>query len=745
MQKILRNRIFRDLRENLLRYLALGMLVMLGMYVVVSLVGAADTIIVGVDKKAEENKLEDGQFVVFTPMTEEETAKLEDMGISLEAMFYLDFKKEQSTLRVFQNRKTINLVELDEGRLSENGKEIVLEKRYCEENGIQIGDSLKVGGISLEVVGIGSVPDYDAPFKNLADRSADSSQFGFGFVTEKAYESLKNSEQSEKSEEYVYSYRLNGKLTDAELKEEIKAEGNNLLHFVAAKDNPRIKASADDQVINKMAGLIAGVIVMILFTYVISVFVIHGIERESSVIGALYALGVKRKELLRHYLMLPSVITFYAGIIGTLLGYSRLGVNVQMGDCYRYFSLPVLKTVYSPWLFLYGSIMPPAVAVIVNCLVIGKRLSRPALALIKNEAKNSKIYNIDLKGMGFTGRFRIRQMIREARTGIVVLLGMFISLLIMMLGINCYVLCRHISKETRQDIRYEYMYTYKYPEKKVPEGGEACFAKTLKKEVLGYNLDITLLGISPDNPYFDAKVTKGKNKVIISSAMAEKYQLAVGEKLILSDEEEEMDYAFTIEGITQFSAGFYVFMNIDSMRELFLESQDYYNVVFSEKKLDIASERLYAGISKEEINKASDVFTDLMQPMIYMMTILSALIFCVVMYLMIKVMIERSAFGISLMKIFGYYTKEVRKLYLNGNFYIIAIGAAICLPLSKKVMDFIYPVLIANVACGMNLRFSRQMYFGIYGAILLLYFVINQLLVKKLDRMVPADVIKNRE
>ena len=50
-----------------------------------------------------------------------------------------------------------------------------------------------------------------------------------------------------------------------------------------------------------MCGLVAGVIVMILFTYVISVFVIHGIEKESSVIGALYALGVQQKDLILHY------------------------------------------------------------------------------------------------------------------------------------------------------------------------------------------------------------------------------------------------------------------------------------------------------------------------------------------------------------------------------------------------------------------------------------------------------------
>lgn len=72
---------------------------------------------------------------------------------------------------------------------------------------------------------------------------------------------------------------------------------NNLKQFVIQSDNSRIGAAGDDQILNKYAGLVSGVIILILFAYVISVFVIHGIERESSVIGALYALGVTKNDL----------------------------------------------------------------------------------------------------------------------------------------------------------------------------------------------------------------------------------------------------------------------------------------------------------------------------------------------------------------------------------------------------------------------------------------------------------------
>lgn len=851
MQKILRKRVLRDLKQNLFRYLALSFMIILGMYLIISIVGAADTIILGTKAKGQENLVEDGEFEVFVPLREETEKELAEKGITLEKMFYLDFQAEdKSIIRIYQNREAVNLIDIEEGKIAEAEDEIVLEKRYCQENGISVGDVVVFSGESYKVSGIGTAPDYEAPFRNLSDGIVDSKNFGIGFVSSNTYDLLLKGGKSEKSEEYVYAYRLNDSMTDDELKKELKtlsfeaadvddiyfqeywdktagkkeelesgilnlldgsrklqdalgelaeskdaiklitmreyadaaasyADGvaesydgskeltegmqelknntdelldkyfkydvENLISFITSEDNPRIGAAGEDQVINKLAGLAAGVIALILFTYVISVFVIHGIEEESSIIGTLYALGVKRKELMAHYLMLPVLITFIAGVIGTVLGYSSLGVNIQMQDCYNYFSVPKLNTIYEAYVLIYGIIMPPVIAAIVNCLVIRKRLSVPALKLIRNEQKQAKVKELNLGKMSFVGKFRIRQMLRELRSSFTVWFGMFISMLILMLSINCYVLCDHVRVENVADTKFEYMYTYKYPEDEIPEGGEAAYAKTLKKEIFEYNLDVTLLGIDEDNPYFEAKPSKSQKNVVISSAMAQKYGISIGDKVVMTDEEEDRDYAFTVEDIVQYQAGFYVFMDIESMRELFGADDDYFNVVFSMEALDIPSGRLYATATHEEVEKSSNIFVELMMPMVYSLTVVSTLIFVIVMYLMMKVMIDRSALNISLMKIFGYRTGEIRKLYLNGNFYMIAIGAAVAIPLSKVIMDAVYPYLVSNTAVGINLKFSWQMYVGIYAAVLLLYFVINQLLVGRLKKIVPADVLKNRE
>lgn len=1125
MQRILSKRVLRDIRENLLRYLALFFLVALVMYMVVAIVGAAETIMQGTKESGRIHHREDGQFGVFVPLTDDEIAQITEKGVTLQRDFSLDFHLGQSTLRVYQARETVDLFVPSQGSEVPAQGEILLEQHYAEKHELGLGDTLTVGGRDFIVTGIGSTPDYDAAYEKTSDTTVDSNLFGVGFVTAEDYEALKAGGENFRTEDYTYTYLLNDAMTDQELKEllqsfeldrskvtdtyflemladaeetkndiqdgirelldgvneladgvdelaehnteltdaadtlfdamleqvndslkeagvevtltssnyeqqlntmianphaytasmrqdlqdikksldelqeykdgiqaytdgvnaasdgsgklvvgmgqitansdalnqgadaifnailgmvneqlqaqfntfgfpfsglttdgygkeldqmavmftqmgysqvaaqlstvkgqldtvakfrdgvkaytkgvgeasignqqlfgglstlytasEVVVDGtdavvdalidmveaqlkesditvdltadnykeelerlttegssvdaklkdslkeakdtladledfregiidytdavdeiadgsrelrdgvqelqdetddmieeyftfdiDNLTQFLIAADNPRIDAAAGDVIINRFAGILAGIILMVLFTYVISVFVIHNIEKESSVIGALYALGVTRGQLLFHYLLNPMLIAFLGGVVGCILGFSKYGTGWQMGDSIAYYSLPPMRIVTPGYLLFYSLIMPPVTAVVVNYLVINKKLKCTALSLLRNEqtaGKAGRIQNMNLGNMKFLLRFQIRQMLREIRSAFAVVIGMFICLLILMMSIDCAVLCINFGNACLEETKYAYMYTYKYPTEDVPEGGTPAYVENLKKEAYGYNLDVTVLGIDDDNPYFPIATADKKNEIVISSAAAQKFGVKVGEKLVLSDEVNERDYAFTVKDIVSFTSGVYVFLDRDIMQELFDQEDDYYNVVFADHALDIDNGRLYATVSKENVEESSQIFTDMMGPMVVMLVAISALIFMIVMYLMMKVMIDRSAFSISLMKVFGYRRREIRRLYLDGNFYVILLGALICVPLAKWSMDLVYPYCIANVAIGMDIRFTPQIYIMIYGGILLCYMVINFLLVGRLNKLVPAEVLKNRE
>ena len=518
--------------------------------------------------------------------------------------------------------------------------------------------------------------------------------------------------------------------------------------FINCKDNPRIDTAADDVQINYTASIIFGILLVMLFAYVISVFIVHMIDQESSVIGALYSMGVKRRTLILSYVSVPVIVTFISGVIGTLIAIlTPAGIPAQLADSLGYYSMPKIEVEITPDILIYGLVVPPVTAFIVNVLIIRGRLKKTPLALLRNEQKAVRGKELKIKGLKFIPMFRLRQMLREMRAGLTVVLGMFMSLLVAFMALNTFVYCNRVKDYYVSQTHYEYMYNYKYPTEEVPEGGYEAVAEGLKKEIYGYTFDVTMMGITDDNPFFDTGVLPDNDSdVVVSSAVANKYNLKVGDVFTLNGDNGDRLYAFRVSKIIDYSASMMLFMDIDRCRDLFGEDDDYFNVVFSDHALDIESGRLYSTVTKDEIEQSAGIYVSMMAPMVVTMSVASAVIFVVVMYLMVKMMIDRSAFNISLIRIFGFRKREVRKMYLDGNFYTVLIGAFAVVPLSKWIMDYIYPrYLVSNVGVGILPTYTPEMYVIIFAVIIGLYLLINLLLTGRINKFTPAEVLKNRE
>lgn len=523
---------------------------------------------------------------------------------------------------------------------------------------------------------------------------------------------------------------------------------SNLMIFMNHDENPRIDSAADDVQINYSASIIFGILLVMLFAYVISVFIVHTIDQESSVIGALYSMGVKRRTLTLSYVAVPVIVTFVSGVIGTLIAVlTPAGIPAQMEDTLGYFSMPALEVKVTPSILIYGLVVPPVTAFIVNVLVVRNRLKKTPLALLRNEKKAVRGKELKIRGLKFISMFRLRQMLREIRAGLTVIFGMFMSLLVALMALNTLVYCNKVNNYYVNQTKYEYMYNYKYPTEEVPEGGYEAVAEGFKKEIYGYTFDVTMMGITADNPFFDTgELPDNDTDVVLSSAVANKYNLAVGDVFTLQDENGDRLYAFRVARIFDYSASLMVFIDIDRCRDLFGEDDEYFNVVFSDHELDIDSGRLYSTVTKAEIERSAGIYVDMMGPMVITMSVASSVVFIVVMYLMIKMMIDRSSFNISLMKIFGFRKREVRRMYLDGNFYMVAIGALVIIPLCKLIMDYIYPrYLVSNVGVGISPSYTPEMYVIIFAVIIGLYLLINLVLTGRLRKITPAEVLKNRE
>ena len=225
MQRVLRKRVFRNLKKHFVRYLMLGLMIAMGIFLVVTIVGSGETLTRGTMNLAENTNLEDGEFEVFVPLTDGEIEHIRDMGNDIEEQFYFDYvmeDEEKGTVRLFKVREKINKIHYISGSEPADKSEVVIEKRYAEEHDLNVGDDFEIADVTYRISGIGVVSDYDGPFKEISDTSCNSKSFGIVYLTEEAYKEFKDSGKAQKSEDYHYVYKLGGGCTDADLKEYLK-------------------------------------------------------------------------------------------------------------------------------------------------------------------------------------------------------------------------------------------------------------------------------------------------------------------------------------------------------------------------------------------------------------------------------------------------------------------------------------------------------------------------------------------
>lgn len=518
-----------------------------------------------------------------------------------------------------------------------------------------------------------------------------------------------------------------------------------LSYFLPKDQNPRITSYREDSDINKIAALIIGVIFIVLIAYIFSVFVVHEMDAQSAVIGALFSMGYLKKELLRHYLILPMLVTGCGGICGTILGFWRVKSVSQ--STIAYYSLPPIEQVYPIYLICYGMILPVLMAFVIHWFVIRRKLSLSPLMLLRREKKERTFKALDLKNMGFIGRFRTRQIFMEIRGTITLFLGLFLAIFLLVFGFCIYGSITYYTKNISKDIHFQNLYLLKGPLEQIPEEGEPAYLEGLYSNysLTDREVEVTLKGIHSGNPYFDFSVEGKKNEVFLSDSAARKFGWSTGDKIILSDNIAEKDYAFEVAGIVPYANGLTIFMNLDSMRESFGKDDGYYNALFSEEPLSIDQNMLSSTVTADDTKAAADIFLKLMWGMIATVVGVSVLLFLIVMYLLMKMMIDRAAFSISLLKVFGYQEKEVSKIYLGSNFYIVTLAAVFSIPISKLLLNRIFPYLISNVSAGMKVYLGSRIYLLIVLIIFISYFTVNYFLRRHLKKISLAEVLKERE
>lgn len=768
--KPMNKRVFRDLRENIGRYIGLFLLTVLAIGMLVGYMEGINSSLDKFDDYIEENNLEDGLIETEKKMSDIMTADVEALGLKLYENFYCDLDSvDDSTLRVFNERNEIDLPCAVDGELPSNDNEIFLDQIYAREQSLETGDSIKVNGKEYIISGIGCFPDYTISIASQTDMLADRREFGVGCVTASEFSSF-----AESSICYNYSYKFNDDDLSEEEQKKLAYEvmktaacavpindynnltdsfskmkdGNSVKNSTSILNNKRIATVHSKLESNKSMAMFFVGIVFVIVAFIYTIISAHSIQRESKIIGTLRALGYKKHTITAHYVLLPAIITLAAGIVGSILGVTYFS-SIPINSMVSYYSLPDMTHVdvkAAP--IILAVLIPLIIICAVNYIYLAKMLSLRPLRLLRNDwSKAGKLKKGGFNFLPFKARFNLRMFTRNIGMYLVLFIGIFLASWLMIFGVGMSASFDDYITSQSDGCRTKYQYMLSEPADINDETSEKLTACEFEiyYEAIQQNMSVSCYGVDKnETKYFD-DIDIPEYGIVISDVVSKKFGVDKGDELSLINAVNGLSYKFEVKDICDYDIGMTIFMDKLQLNNLLGKYKDYYNCIFTDKELDFSDDVLAATVTSESISKSGEVLKDSMQGMMTMFPILACIIYFVMMYLMIKIIIEKNKTGISMLKIFGFRYSEVKKMYITLITIVVIASILISMPLAYMLMRSMWPSTIKTITGFFEFTMNAKGFIILFLTGVISYIVTLLLNLRGIRKIPPTLVLKNQD
>ena len=659
---------------------------------------------------------------------------------------------EDITLRIFSENTKVNIPALINGEHLSSGK-MLIDPSFAKANGMKLGDKVKLYDKELEISGFMSIPSYIYPVKNESDLMTDPSHFGVAVITKADLQAINSGHlfyQVKFLSGSVASDKQSIEELTMRLKEAIVKDGNNILSWMNASMNPRISfVTAKQSGISKVSTALP--IAILLLTCILAGIVMwRTVKRESAIIGTLYALGYRKREIQNHYLRYPIIIAVIGGVLGTILG--GITLRPMLNFMVTYFNMPVDTVDYQVRYMIISILLPIVFLTMSGVLVLWKALGLTPLQLIRGGADNNKVgileRHIKLDRLRFATKFKIREQLRSMARSSFLLLGVMMATMLLLMGFAAKnSLDSVMQKGFNEAFQYEYSYVLNTLRQDAPTKGEPFMELpfTLSSDD---QVSITMYGVSPDSNYVTFTDHAGNpidlNQVVITKALAEKLGVGVGDQIDLTSKLNAKEYSITVDSIAWSYVGSYIYLPSDRFNEMLGFPKGSYMGLWSDEKLEVPQDQLLAVVTKSEIQSAFTTMMAPIQSIIGLMAFLSFLIGLLVIYVVTSMMIEENKENISLMKVLGYRKKEVYSLILNSSSFSVVLGYLLGIPLLLASLNELFRSLTKEMSISLPITLSYGYIMAGFIVIYLTYTVSKSLSKKKINRISMNEILKSR-
>lgn len=751
MKNPLNRRLPRELKSEFGKYLV----IFLFFIMVISLVSGflvADTSLHTAYLDAfDKYNIEDGNFAYAEEASDDAIAAIEKDGkVKVYANFYKEESTDdfESTFRVFGERNDIDKVCLLDGDMPKADTDVAIDRLYAKNHDLEIGDKFGVAGKDLTISGIVALSDYSTLYQNASDMMFDNDKFGVGVMTDAGFAALR-----ENHLHYNYSWSYDtAPEDDAEAKDmaedlmPILAENGMLTNFLPEYLNQAIIFAGDDMGSDMSMILAFLYIVIVILAFVFSITISNNITKEANVIGTLRASGYSRGEMVRHYLIMPMLVLLVAAVVGNVLGYTWLE-QIFANQYLASYGLTTYEVLLNPQAFVLTTVIPLILLFIINFVMLTVKMRISPLQFIRRDLskrKKKKAFRLNTK-IPIMRRFQMRVIFQNFPNHVMIFFGVFFANFILMFGMILQPMLVHYQNTITDNVLSAYQYILKTPAETETDGAEKfCFGSLDTLPEKRSSESVSLYGVKPDSDY--VKLHSSGKKVDISTAYAEKYGVEKGDTITLKDPYGSDKYKFEVGGIYDYPSTIAVFMEQDLFRQTFDYDSDYFNAYFSDQKIkDIDDALISTEITVDDLTKTSRQLIRSMGSMMNLFLVFGALMFVLILYLLSKIIIEKNAQSISMVKILGYNNREINRIYLHSTTIVVILCILITIPISSLVMKEVVEVVFFEYSGWITYYMPAVTYVKVAVSGIICYAIVAFLLNRKVKKIPMSDALKNVE
>lgn len=653
-------------------------------------------------------------------------------------------------LNVLEDCQSIKPLYIDGEVYSNEADGIYLSDLYAKENNIKLNDYLdiEVEGFKIHepVKGLIKSSEYLICLKDSSQLLPNYKEYAYCYLSPKMIKKYLG-------QAFYNTVYASSKLSPSEFEAEaFNALGASITVLSYQDETGYSGSNGEIEEGKTMALLIPTAFILIaVLTMVTTMARISTNERIQ--MGVLKSLGFKRKKIARHYSLYGLIIGTAGTLIGCVLAYGIAYYIINpKGPMSTYLDFPSWH-LYMPWYGVLIVILLPITLGIISYLIVNSELKGTACETLKPKREKAvKASHIEktkfFSKASFQTKWNIRDMLRHKARTIMSIIGVLFStvLIFACMGMrdtvidfkntlynenynfeNKLILNSQISNTKALDLASKYEADY-----------EANIAIKLndKTVVLSIiNNSRNLLGIIDEKG--NRLELKDGGVYVCRRIKDDGYKInneidfnLYGSKEIISSKVIGVCLSMT-EGI---------YMTENTANELGIS----YKIQTLYTNLNVTVDSNVSSITtKTELLSAFNTMMEMMDSMIWILILASAILAVVVLYNLASLGYIEKIREMSTLKVIGFTNKKIAKILVVGTIWITVVGLIIGLPLGAYLLDILLRALAGEYE--MNMAFGYLSY--IVGIVVpfLVSLVTIYLISKKTKKLDMVSALKERE